>query len=68
MVFVLKIWRHYLYCSRFKVFCDHKSIKYLFDQKEMNMRQIRWLEFLKDYAFGLNYHLGKANVVVDALC
>ncbi|KAI5396664.1 hypothetical protein KIW84_062758 [Lathyrus oleraceus] len=56
VVFVLKLWRHYLYGSRFEVFSDHKSLKYLFDQKELNMRQRRWLEFLKDYDFGLNYH------------
>ena len=46
---------------------DHKSLKYLFDQKELNMRQQRWMEFLKDYEFELKYHLGKANVVADAL-
>jgi len=67
VVFVLKIWRHYLYGSIFEVFSDHKSLKYLFDQKELNMRQRRWLELLKDYDFGLNYHPGKANVVADAL-
>ncbi|WJX19257.1 hypothetical protein P8452_08970 [Trifolium repens] len=67
VVFVLKIWRHYLYGSRFEVFSDHKSLKYLFDQKELNMRQRRWLEFLKDYDFELKYHPGKANVVADAL-
>jgi hypothetical protein len=67
VVFVLKLWRHYLFGSRFDVFSDHKSLKYLFDQKELNMRQRRWLEFLKDYDFGLNYHPGKANVVADAL-
>jgi hypothetical protein len=67
VVFVLKVWRHYLYGSRFEVFSDHKSLKYLFDQKELNMRQRRWLEFLKDYDFELSYHPGKANVVADAL-
>ena len=67
MIFVLKIWRQYLYGSRFEVFSDHKSLKYLFDQKELNMRQRKWLEFLKDYDFGLNYHPSKTNVVVDAL-
>jgi len=67
VVFVLKIWRHSLYGSRFEVFSDHKSLKYLFDQKELNMRQRRWLELLKDYDFGLNYHPGKANVFADAL-
>ena len=66
-MFVLKIWRHYLYGSRFEVFSDHKSLKYLFDQKELNMRQRRWMEFLKDYDFELSYHPGKANVVADAL-
>jgi len=63
----LKIWRHYLYGSRFEVFSDHKSLKYLFDQKELNIRQRRWLEFLKDYDFQLSYHPGKANMVADAL-
>ncbi|GAU29258.1 hypothetical protein TSUD_392080 [Trifolium subterraneum] len=66
VVFALKVWRHYLYGSRFEVFSDHKSLKYLFDQKELNMRQQRWLEFLKDYDFELSYHPGKANVVADA--
>jgi len=63
----VKILRHYLYGSRLEVFSDHKSLKYLFDQKELNMRQRRWLEFLKDYDFQLSYHPGKANVVTDAL-
>ena len=67
VVFALKIWRHYLYGARFDVFSDHKSLRYLFDQKELNMRQRRWMEFLKDYEFGLQYHPGKANVVADAL-
>ena len=61
VVFVLKIWRHYLYGSRFEVFSDHKRLKYLFDQKELNMRQRRWLELLKNYDFGLNYHPGNAS-------
>ncbi|GAU49783.1 hypothetical protein TSUD_369070 [Trifolium subterraneum] len=67
VVFALKVWRHYLFGSRFEVFSDHKNLKYLFDQKELNMRQRRWLEFLKDYDFELSYHPGKANVVADAL-
>ena len=67
VVYVLKIWRHYLYGSKFEVFSDHKSLKYLFDQKELNMRQRRWLEYLKDFNFQLCYHPGKANVVADAL-
>jgi len=67
VVYVLKIWRHYLYGSKFEVFSDHKSLKYLFYQKELNMRQRRWLEYLKDFDFQLSYHPRKANVVVDAL-
>ena len=63
----LKMWRHYMFNSKFKVFSDHKSLKYLFSQKELNMRQKRWLEFLKDYDFELSYHPGKANVVADTL-
>jgi len=67
VVFALKTWRHYLYGSQFQVFSDHKSLKYLFDQKELNMRLRRWMEYLKDYDFELLYHPGKANVVADAL-
>jgi len=67
IVFALKIWRHYLYGVQFCVFNVHKSLKYLFDQKELNMRQRRWMEFLKDYDFELLYHSGKVNVMADAL-
>ena len=67
LMFILKIWRHYLYGVQFQVFSDHKSLKYLFDQKELNMQQRRWMEFSKDYDFQLMYHLGKTNVMVDAL-
>ncbi|CAN6486610.1 unnamed protein product [Victoria cruziana] len=67
VVFALKIWRHYLYGVEFEVFSDHKSLKYLFSQKELNLRQRRWLEYLKDYDFQIKYHPGKDNVVVDAL-
>ena len=67
IVFALKIWRHYLYSCSFEVFSDHKSLKYLFDQKELNIRQRRWMEFIKDYEFTLQYHPGKENVLVDAL-
>lgn len=67
VVFALMIWRHYLCRARFEVFSDHKSLKYLFDHKELNMRQRRWMEFLKDYDLELLYHLSKANVVADAL-
>ena len=67
IVFALKIWRHYLYGESFDLFSDHKSLKYLFSQKELNMRQRRWMELLKDYDFLLQYHPGKANVVANAL-
>ena len=67
VVFALKIWRYYLYCEQFKVFLDHKSLKYIFMQQDLNMRQRRWMEFLDDYDFTLHYHPGKANVVADAL-
>ena len=67
IVFALKMWRHYLFGSKFEVFSDHKSLKYLFSQKELNIHQRKWLEFLKDYDFELSYHSGKANVVADAL-
>ena len=67
VVFALKIWHHYLYGERFKVFSDHKTLKYIFTQQDLNMRQRRWMEFLEDYDFTLHYHPGKANVVADAL-
>ena len=67
IVYALKIWRHYLYGSTFTIFSDHKSLKYLCDQKDLNMRQRRWMEFLKDYEFTLQFHPGKANVMADAL-
>ncbi|KAL0537650.1 hypothetical protein IC582_026633 [Cucumis melo] len=67
MVFALKIWRHYLYGDKIQIFTDHKSLKYFFTQKELNMRQRRWLELVKDYDCEILYHPGKANVVVDAL-
>ena len=65
VVFALKIWRHYLYGTKCKLFTDHKSLQYLFNQKELNMRQRRWLELLKDYDCEILYHLGKANVVLS---
>ena len=67
VVFALKIWRHYLYGERCEIYTDHKSLKYFFTQKELNMRQRRWLELVKDYDCEINYHPGKANVVADAL-
>ncbi|RVW22844.1 Transposon Ty3-I Gag-Pol polyprotein [Vitis vinifera] len=67
IVFALKLWRHYLYGENFEVFSDHKSLKYIFSQKDLNARQRRWLETLEDFHFTLQYHPGKANVVADAL-
>ncbi|GKD05997.1 putative reverse transcriptase domain-containing protein [Tanacetum coccineum] len=65
--FALKIWRHYLYGTKCTVFTDHKSLQHILDQKELNMRQRRWLELLSDYDCDIRYHPGKANVVADAL-
>ncbi|GJT07872.1 retrotransposon protein, putative, ty3-gypsy subclass [Tanacetum coccineum] len=67
VVFALKIWRHYLYGEACDIFTDHKSLKYIFTRRELNMRQRRWLELLKDYDTNIKYHPGKANVVADAL-
>lgn len=67
IVFALKIWRHYLYGVTCRIFTDHKSLKYIFTQKDLNMRQRRWLELIKDYDLDIQYHEGKANVVADAL-
>ncbi|KAI3792250.1 hypothetical protein L2E82_06124 [Cichorium intybus] len=67
IIFALKMWRHYLYGVRFQIYTDHKSLKYLFDQKELNMRQVRWMDLLKDYDCEILYHPGKANIVADAL-
>ena len=67
IVFSLKIWRHYLYGEQFEVFSDQKSLKYIFTQQDLNMRQRIWMEYLEDYDFTLHYHPGKANVVADAL-
>ena len=67
VVFALKSWRHYLYGESCDIYTDHKSLKYIFTQKELNLRQRRWLELIKDYDLTIQYHLGKANVVADAL-
>ncbi|KAI3797612.1 hypothetical protein L1987_32872 [Smallanthus sonchifolius] len=67
VVFALKIWRHYLYGTKCMVFTDHKSLQHIFNQKELNMRQRRWVELLNDYDCEIRYHPGKANVVADAL-
>ncbi|GJW96467.1 putative reverse transcriptase domain-containing protein [Tanacetum coccineum] len=67
VVFALKIWRHYLYGTKCTMFTDHKSLQHILDQKELNMRQRHWLELLSDYDYDIHYHLGKANVVANAL-
>jgi hypothetical protein len=67
VVHALKIWRHYLIGHRCEIYRDHKSLKYIFTQIDLNMRQRRWLELIKDYDLGINYHPSKANVVADTL-
>jgi hypothetical protein len=67
VVHALKIWRHYIIGKRCKVYLDHKSLKYIFTRPDLNVRQRRWLELIKDYDLGINYHPGKANVVANAL-
>ncbi|GKE25731.1 putative reverse transcriptase domain-containing protein [Tanacetum coccineum] len=67
VVFALKMWRHYLYGTKCVVFTDHKSLQHILNQKELNMRQLRWLELLSDYDCVIRYHPGKANVVAGAL-
>ena len=67
IVFALKIWRHYLLGEKFEIYTDHKSLKHLFTQKDLNMRQQLWVEFLASYDLDILYTPGKANVVADAL-
>nr|GEX19459.1 hypothetical protein [Tanacetum cinerariifolium] len=67
VVFALKMWRHYLYGTRCVVFTGHKSLQHILDQKELNMRQRRWLELLSDYDCEIRYHPGKGNVMADSL-
>ena len=67
IVFALKIWRHYLYREKCFIYTDHKSLKYLPSQRELNLRQHRWMELIKDYDCVIDYHPGKANVVADSL-
>jgi hypothetical protein len=67
VVDALKIWRHYLMGKRCELYTDHKSLKYIFTQSNLNLRQRRWLELIKYYDLGINYHPEKANMVADAL-
>nr|GEU93273.1 hypothetical protein [Tanacetum cinerariifolium] len=67
VVFALSLWRHYLYGTKCTMYTDHKSLQYILDQKELNMRQRRWIELLSDHDCEIRYHPGKGNVVADAL-
>ena len=67
IVFALKIWRHYLYGEKCFIYTDHKSLKNLPSQRELNYKQRRWMELIKDYDCMIDYHPGKANVVANAL-
>jgi hypothetical protein len=66
IVHAIKIWRHYLLGNPYNIYTDHKSLKYIFTQSELNVRQIKWLELIKDYKLEVHYHPDKANVVADA--
>ncbi|WVZ51596.1 hypothetical protein U9M48_002727 [Paspalum notatum var. saurae] len=67
VVFTLKLCWHYLYGEPCDIFTDHKSLKYIFTPKDLNLRQRRWLELIKDYDLNIQYTPGKENVVADAL-
>jgi hypothetical protein len=67
VVHALKIWRHYIMGTKCQICTDHKSLKYIFTQKDLNLRQRRWLELIKDYDLEIHYHPGKVNLVADAL-
>ena len=67
VIHALKMWRHYLYGVTFEVYIDHKSLEYIFVKKDLNLRQRRWVELLKDYDCIILYHSGKSNIIADAL-
>ncbi|GJW26000.1 putative nucleotidyltransferase, ribonuclease H [Tanacetum coccineum] len=67
VVFALKMWRHYLYGTKSVIYTGHKSLHHIFDKKELNMHQRRWIELFSDYNYEIRYHPGKANIVADAL-
>jgi hypothetical protein len=67
IVHALKIWRHHIMGTKCQVYTDHMSLKYIFTQKDVNLRQHRWLELIKDYDLEIHYHTGKVNLVADAL-
>jgi hypothetical protein len=67
VVVALRSWQHYLLGNVVHIYIDHKSLKYIFTQLYLNMRQRRWPEWIKDYELEVHYHPSKANVVADAL-
>jgi len=67
VIFALKIWRLYLLGTRVEIYSDHKSLKYIFTQKELNVRQRRWLELMSEYDLNLQYYPGRVNVVPNVL-
>jgi hypothetical protein len=67
VVMALRMWRQYLLGNVVHIYMDHKSLEYIFTQPDLNMRQRRWLELIKDYELEVHYHLGKVNVVTNAL-
>jgi hypothetical protein len=67
VVMALRTWRHYLLGNVVHIYMDHKSLRYIFTQLDLNMRQRRWLELIKDYELEVHYHPGMVNVVTDAL-
>jgi hypothetical protein len=66
-VMALLTWHHYLHGTVVHIYMDHKSLKYIFTQSDLNMRERRWLDLIKDYELEVHYHPGKANIVADAL-
>jgi hypothetical protein len=68
VMMALRTSRHYLFGNVVHIYTDYKSLKYIFTQPDLNMRQRRWLELIKDYELEVNYHPRKENVVADALC
>jgi hypothetical protein len=67
VIYALKLWRHYLLGNRCEIYTDHQSLKYLYTQPDLNLREQRWLETIADYDMNISYTPGKANVMADAL-
>ncbi|GJY75399.1 putative reverse transcriptase domain-containing protein [Tanacetum coccineum] len=66
VVFALKTWRHYLYGTKSVIYTDHKSLQHIFDQKELNMHQMRWIELFRNYECEIRYHPGVKEMIVAA--